>query len=52
MDVFDPEGRYFAKIPLKFRPFRIKKKKFYAVTENEDGFHIIKRYIANWRINE
>ncbi len=48
-DVFDSEGRYFAKIPLKFRPFVIKKDKFYTVTEDEDGFPIVKRHKAIWR---
>jgi hypothetical protein len=51
-DVFDLEGRYIAKIPLKFRPFLIRKKKFYTVTEDEDGFHIVKRFTVNWRIDE
>lgn len=50
-DVFDPEGRYLAKIPLKIRPRLIKKKKIYSVTEDEDGFHIVKRYKVNWRID-
>ncbi len=51
-DVFDSEGRYLAKIPLEFRPFLIKKNKFYTVMENEDGFHLVKRYQANWRLDE
>jgi DNA-binding beta-propeller fold protein YncE len=51
-DVFDPEGRYLAKIPLAFRPIVIKKDKFYTVTENEDGFHVVKRYKMTWRIEE
>ena len=51
-DVFDSEGRYLAKIPLVFRPFVIKKNKFYTVTEDEDGFHIVKRYKANWMFDE
>jgi hypothetical protein len=51
-DVFDPEGRYLAKIPFKFRPFLIKQNKFYTVTEDEDGFHIVKRFKVSWRIDE
>ena len=50
-DVFDPEGRYIAKIPLKFRPILIKNTKFYAIREDEQGFHVIKRYKASWRID-
>lgn len=51
-DVFDSEGRFIAKIPLKFRPFLIKKNKIYSVTEDEDGFHVVKRFRMNWRIGE
>jgi len=51
-DVFDAQGRYLAKIPLAFRPIVIKKNKFYSVTEDEDGFHVIKRYNALWRFDE
>ena len=51
-DVFDAQGRYLAKIPLKFRPFLIKSKKFYTVREDEEGFHVIKRYNVNWSIDE
>lgn len=51
-DLFDAEGRYLAKIPLEFRPSVIKKNKFYTVREDEDGFHIVKRYKASWRIGE
>jgi outer membrane protein assembly factor BamB len=49
-DVFDPEGRYCAKIPLTFRPLVIKKNKFYSVKEDEDGFHTVRRYKAVWRM--
>jgi hypothetical protein len=48
-DVFDAQGRYLAKIPLAFRPIVIKKNKFYNVTEDEEGFHIVKRYTAKWK---
>ena len=51
-DVFDAEGRYLAKIPLAFRPHLIKKNKFYTVAEDENGFHVVKRYRADWKIGE
>jgi hypothetical protein len=51
-DIFDTQGRYLAKIPLAFRPIVIKKNKFYSVTEDEEGFHIVKRYQAQWRFDE
>ena len=49
-DVFDPEGRYLAKIPFEFRPHLIKKNKLYTVTEDEDGFHVVKRFKVSWRM--
>jgi hypothetical protein len=51
-DVFDTEGRYLAKIPFKFRPFLIKNKNYYTVQEDEDGYHVVKRYKAHWSISE
>ena len=51
-DVFDSEGRFMAKIPFQFRPQLIKKKKFYTVTEDEEGFHVVNRFNVNWRIDE
>jgi len=47
-DVFDPEGKYIAKVPLKTRPFVLKNKKFYTVEEDEEGFLFIKRYKTTW----
>lgn len=51
-DVFDQEGRYLAKIPFTSRPFLIKKNKYYTVTEDEEGFHIVKRFHMEWRMDE
>lgn len=50
-DVFDSQGRYLAKILLAYHPALIKKNKFYAVAEDEQGFHIVKRYRALWKID-
>jgi len=47
-DVFDTEGKFIAKVPLKTRPFLIKDNKFYTVEENEQGFLSIKRYKTTW----
>jgi len=48
LDVFDVEGRYIAKIPLKGEPRVWKGKKLYAVEEDEDGFQILKVYSVQW----
>jgi len=48
LDVFDIEGRYIAKIPLKAEPRVWKAKKLYAVEEDEDGFQILKVYSVQW----
>ena len=47
-DVFDVEGKFIAKVPLKRRPLLIKDNKFYAVEEDEQGFLSIKRYKVTW----
>ena len=48
-DVFDSEGKFIAKIPLKVRPFVFKNKKLYTVEEDEEGFLFIKRYKVLWK---
>jgi len=48
-DIFDSEGRYIAKIPLRFAPRILKKKKLYAIEEDEDGYQYVKRYKVTWR---
>lgn len=47
-DVFDMEGRFIVKIPLKTTPYLIKDNKFYTVEEDEQGFLAIKRYKVTW----
>ena len=47
-DVFDPEGKYIAKIPLKARPIVWKMNKLYTVEEDEEGFQMVKRYQVSW----
>ena len=48
IDVFDQEGRYIAKISLKDRLKVWKKGKLYTIEEDDDGFHVIKRYKVTW----
>jgi hypothetical protein len=49
-DIFNPEGKYMAKIPLKSRPYVIKKGKLYSIEEDEEGYKLVKRYRIEWRI--
>jgi hypothetical protein len=49
-DVFDSEGKYIARISLKYRPVAWKKNKLYTIEENEDGFPVVKRYKVTWNI--
>jgi hypothetical protein len=49
-DVFDAEGIYIAKIQMKSSPRIFKNSRMYTVEENEDGFHVIKRYRIGWNL--
>ena len=51
-DIFDTEGKYITRIPLKTLvniPLVWKKNKLYSVEEDEEGFQIVKRYKAKWK---
>ena len=48
-DIFDPKGRYLAKIPLKVKSLFWKKSKLYTIEEDEEGFQMIKRYKVTWK---
>jgi hypothetical protein len=48
-DVFDSEGKFIAKIPLKTIPFVLKSSKLYTVEEDKEGFLFIKRYKFTWK---
>ena len=48
-DVYDSEGRYTVKIPLKMKPLIWKKNKLYTVEEDEKGFQMVKRYKVTWK---
>ena len=49
-DVFDSDGRYIAKIPMKFRPRIWKKGKLYSIEEDEEEYQMVKRYKVTWKI--
>lgn len=48
-DVFDSEGKFIAKIPLKIRPYVLKRGNLYTVEEDEEGFLMVKRYKVTWK---
>jgi hypothetical protein len=52
-DVFDPEGKYLAKIPIRANLNRNsvwKNGRLYTIDEEEDGFPVVKRYKVNWNL--
>lgn len=49
-DVFDREGRFIGRIPLKPNGMGIKKGKYYAVEVDEDGYQAVKRYAVKWLV--
>jgi len=49
-DVFDSEGRFIGRVPLKPSGIEILKGKYYAFEEDEDGYQIIKRYALTWLV--
>jgi len=48
-DVFDSEGKYVVKIPLKTQPWVWKRGKLYTIEEDDDGFQMVKRYKVTWK---
>jgi hypothetical protein len=49
-DIFDPEGRFLGRIPLKPSGLEVLKGKYYALEEDEDGTQTVKRYALTWKI--
>jgi hypothetical protein len=49
-DIFDPEGRFLGRIPLKPSGLEVLKGKYYALEEDEDGYQTVKRYALTWTI--
>jgi len=52
-DVFDPEGKCLAKVPIKLKddryPLIFKNKKLYIIDVTEEGYQVVKRYKVNWK---
>lgn len=49
-DVFDEDGRYFARIHLNISPVVIRDDQMYAIKQDEDGFQFVKRFKITWKI--
>lgn len=49
-DVFDAEGRFIGRVALKPSGLEIFKGKYYALEEDADGYHVVKRYAVNWLV--
>ena len=47
-DIFDSAGKYIVKIPILFNPAVWKNEKVYAIEEDDNGFHVVKRYKVIW----
>ena len=50
-DIFDPEGRFIGRIPLKRMGVGIFQGEFYAREEDEEGYPVLRRYAVSWLIN-
>lgn len=48
-DVFDAEGKYIVKVPLKTRPLLFKNNKLFTLEEDEEGYQFVKRYKVTWK---
>jgi len=48
-DIFDPEGRFIAKIALRSAPRVVKMDRIYSIEEDEQGYQVVKRYQMTWK---
>jgi hypothetical protein len=49
-DIFDAEGRFISRMPLKPSGITILNGKYYALEEDENGYQYVKRYALTWKI--
>lgn len=49
-DIFDAEGRFISRMPLKPSGITILNGKYYALEEDEDGYQYVKRYALTWKV--
>jgi hypothetical protein len=48
-DVFDKEGRFINRMPLRPAGITILAGKYYAVEEDDAGYQYVKRYAVTWK---
>ena len=51
-DIFDPEGRFIGRMPLRPYGICILRDKYYAREEDEDGYQYVKRYAVTWKVKQ
>jgi len=49
-DIFDPDGRFIGRIPLRRMSVGIFKGKYYSREEDAEGYPVLKRYAVTWLI--
>ena len=49
-DIFDPEGRFIGRMPLRPNGISILKDKYYAREEDAEGYPVLKRYAVTWLV--
>jgi hypothetical protein len=49
-DIFDAEGRFITRVPMKGRPFVCKNEKLYCQEEDESGYELVVRYSLKWNL--
>jgi hypothetical protein len=49
-DIFDAEGRFIGRVPLKPLGLEMLKGKYYALEEDEEGYQYVKRYAVTWKV--
>ena len=46
-DIFDSEGKYILKVPIRFSPLIIKNNRIYCIAEDDEGYQSVKRFRIN-----
>jgi hypothetical protein len=49
-EIFDAEGRFIGRMPLRPSGVTILNGKYYAIEEDADGFQYLKRYAVTWNV--
>ena len=49
-DIFDAEGRFIGRVPLKPLGLEMLNGRYYALEEDADGYQSVKRYAVTWKV--